>query len=236
MVVPCYNEARNIPLILETFNEAAFRNDVELVLVNNGSTDDSRQVFEILLPRYRFARQVTVEVNQGYGFGILAGLASASGEYLAWTHADLQTDLQDIFKALEIVETSARPEKIFVKGNRRKRPFADSFFTWGMGVFESLYLGTSLNDINAQPNLFHRSFLETWDNPPHDFSLDLYAFYLARKQNLEVVRFPVEFKPRLHGHSHWNSGLTSKARFIKRTLDYSLKLKRNLKQHEIYSA
>lgn len=229
IVVPCYNESKNIPLILRRFNEVIKRKDVELILVNNGSTDDSQEVMERLLPEYPFTRVEKVQVNQGYGFGILAGLRSAKGEYLAWTHADMQTNPYDVIKALDLIENASNPEKIFVKGSRQGRPLSDVFFTWGMGVFESIYLGVLLNDINGQPNLFHRSFFDSWEDLPYDFSLDLYAFYMARKQNLEVIRFPVLFTERIHGHSHWNFGWKSKWKFIKRTLDFSFKLKKRLK-------
>lgn len=50
--------------------------------------------------------------------------------------------------------------------------------------------------------------------------------YMARVRNLDVLRFPVEFPPRLHGASHWNTGLASKWKFIKRTIQFSTKLKR----------
>ena len=46
IVVPCYNEAKNIPLILSGFDKVIKRDDVEVVLVNNGSKDDSKKVFE----------------------------------------------------------------------------------------------------------------------------------------------------------------------------------------------
>lgn len=229
IIVPCYNESKNIPLILMRLNEVIKRDNVELILVNNGSTDDSQKVMERLLPDYLFARIVNVEVNQGYGFGIISGLRSAKGEYLAWTHADMQTDPYDVIKALDLIEKESSPEKTFVKGNRQGRPLADVLFTRGMGIFESLYLRVSLYDINAQPNLFHRSFYESWENPPYDFSLDLYVFYMAKKIGLKVVRFPVLFTKRRHGHSHWNFGWKSKWKFIKRTLDFSFKLKRHLK-------
>ena len=39
IVVPCYNEADNIPLILERFDEVIKTDEVEVILVNNGSTD-----------------------------------------------------------------------------------------------------------------------------------------------------------------------------------------------------
>lgn len=229
IVVPCYNESKNIPLILERFREAVKGREMEVILVNNGSTDDSQKIMESLVHKCSFARIEKVELNQGYGYGILAGLCSAKAEYLGWTHADMQTDPLDAAKAFKIIQGSSRPEKTFVKGNRQARPFADNVFTWGMGVFESIYLGVPLNDINAQPNIFHRSFFESWEDPPNDFSLDLYALYWARKKELDVIRFPVSFVDRIHGHSHWNFGWKSKWKFIKRTLDFSFKLKKRLK-------
>ena len=96
-------------------------------------------------------------VNQGYGYGILHGLKSCNSEYVGWTHADMQTDPNDVVKAWGIAKES--PEKnVYVKGNRKGRPLGDSFFTWGMGVFESIYMGKKLYDINAQPNIFPKSF------------------------------------------------------------------------------
>lgn len=236
LVIPCYNEAKNLPLILAKFASVLGRNDVEVLLVDNGSQDDSARVLAELLPRYPFARSVKVDVNQGYGFGILSGLRAAGGEYLGWTHADMQTDPADVLKALAIIEHCGSPVDLYVKGNRRGRPLFDQFFTTGMGLFESLYLGERLWDINAQPNLFHRSFFESWHSPPHDFSLDLYALYLARKRKYRVLTFDVVFPPRLHGTSSWNTGLAAKWRFIKRTLGFSIKLRKDLLHGNHYAS
>ncbi len=226
IVVPCYNEKDNIPLILERFNDVVKRDDVEVVLVDNGSTDGSAEVFDQLLPQYAFAKMVKVPVNQGYGYGILQGLKECRGEYIGWTHADMQTDPADVLKALDLIEE----EKglVFVKGNRRGRPLFDVFFTMGMSVFETCYLRKKLYDINAQPNIFPRVFYEGWENPPYDFALDLYALYMARKKGLKVVRFAVDFPKRVHGTSKWNTGLAAKWRFIKRTMEFSVKLKKSL--------
>lgn len=225
IVVPCYNEAENIPLILNGFSEVA-TDDMEVILVNNGSTDNSAEIFDELLPKYPFARLVLVPVNQGYGYGILQGLKSCDGEYLGWTHADMQTDPNDVLKAWEIVKQNL-PKDVYVKGNRKGRPIADTFFTWGMGVFETMYMGEKMNDINAQPNIFPKIFLDTWKNPPHDFSLDLYAAYVAKKQGIEVIRFPVLFPERIHGESKWNTGMKAKWKFIKRTMKFSKNLKKS---------
>ncbi len=226
VVVPCYNEEENIPLILERFREIIKRDDVEVILVNNGSTDGSSKVLEELLPKYPFAKTTLVPVNQGYGYGILQGLKECSGEYIGWTHADMQTDPADILKALAIIEKGKEP--VFVKGNRKGRPFFDVFFTAGMSLFETCYLHKNLYDINAQPNIFPKTFFAQWENPPYDFSLDLYALYMARVKGLKVVRFPVLFPERIHGESKWNTGLKSKWKFIKRTMEFSVKLKKTL--------
>lgn len=229
IVIPCFNEEKNIPLIVSRFSQVIKRNDIEVILVDNGSTDSTEDIIRKYLLEYPFLRTVQVEINRGYGFGILSGLKVARGEYIGWTHADMQTDPYDVIKGLNIIEKSSQPTRVFVKGNRQARPLFDKLFTWGMGIFESMYLGVSLNDINAQPNLFHCSFFKLWEDPPYDFSLDLYAFYMARKYNLEVIRFPVFFTQRIHGHSHWNIGLRGKWKFIKRTLDFSFILKKKLK-------
>lgn len=225
IVVPCYNEEENIPLILERFREVIEREDIEVILVNNGSTDNSAQVLEELLPKYNFAKTVLVEVNQGYGYGICQGLQRCEGEYIGWTHADMQTDPADIIKALDIIERERG--LVFVKGNRKGRPLFDVFFTAGMSLFETCYLHKKLYDINAQPNIFPKIFFDGWEEPPHDFSLDLYALYMARKKGLKVVRFPVLFPERIHGESKWNTGLKAKWKFIKRTIDFSVKLKKS---------
>lgn len=226
IVVPCYNESKNIALILDRFSRVIHRSDLEVILVDNGSSDDTPAVLLALLPQYPFARSIRVAHNQGYGFGILSGLRAARGVFLGWTHADMQTDPFDVIRALELIEKTADPTLVYVKGNRRGRAWLDQFFTLGMAIFETLYLRSVLWDINAQPNLFHRSFFESWINPPYDFSLDLFVLYLAKKKRLHVLRLSVVFPPRLHGQSSWNTDLASKWKFIKRTLAFSRTLKR----------
>lgn len=226
IVIPCYNEAENIPLILDRFDEVIKTNEIEVVLVNNGSTDSSEDVINSLLPKYSFARSVLVPVNQGYGYGILQGLKSCNSSYLGWTHADMQTDPKDVIKAFEIIEKSKESETVFLKGDRKGRPLFDQIFTSGMSLYETLYLKERLYDINAQPNIFPKTFFDTWEKPPYDFSLDLYALYMARKINLKVIRFKVLFPERIHGFSSWNTGIKAKWKFIKRTIDFSVKLKK----------
>jgi len=227
LIVPCYNEAKNIPLILEKFASIIKRQDIEVLLVNNGSTDNSQEILNKLVSNYSFARVIEVEVNQGYGFGITSGLCEAKGEFLGYTHADMQTDPTDTIKALDIIEAHPDPKNCFLKGDRKGRPIFDEFFTIGMSIFEYVYLGIKLWDINAQPNIFHRNFFDKIRyNCPKDFSLDLYLFYIEKKKKLNIIRFDVNFLKRIYGSSNWNKGLVSKLKFIKRTIEFSMKLKK----------
>lgn len=229
IVVPCYNEEKNVPLVVEKFSKAIKRDDMQVVLVDNGSKDNSAKIMKQLQKKHTFIKIVTVTVNQGYGFGILSGLKEADGEYIGRTHADLQTDPKDVMKAFTIIEKEHFPKDIYIKGWRKKRPLFDQVFSIGMGLFESVYLGEKLYEINAQPNIFHRSFFESRENPPYDFALDLYVLYMAQKKHLDIVRFPVYFPARIHGTSSRNTGLAAKRKFIKRTLTFSQKLKASLK-------
>ncbi len=226
LIIPCYNEAANLPLLLERCKALAAKPEVEVILVDNGSTDDTPLVLLNLLPSYSGCRTVRVEKNQGYGFGIISGLKAAKGEILGWTHADMQTDPQDTLRGLELFDRYGLD--IFVKGRRYGRPLADVVFTLGMSAFETLLLRKLLWDINAQPTMFTRRFFETWVAAPDDFALDLYAYYQAQTQGLKVHRFPVRFGERAYGVSHWNVNWAAKWKFIRRTVDFSLQLKKNI--------
>ncbi len=228
LIIPCYNEAEGLPDLLKACANVTMQsNAIDIILVDNGSTDESAEILQKSLKNYKNISMVHVAKNQGYGFGILSGLQAAKGDVIGWTHADLQTDPSDVLPALKLFEQYGTD--IFVKGKRYGRPLADVFFTFGMSVFETLLMRKSMSDINAQPTLFPKWFFEKWHNPPHDFSLDLYAYYQAHCHQLPIKRFPVKFGERAYGVSHWNINWRAKYKFIRRTISFSLQLRQRLK-------
>lgn len=231
LVIPCYNEAGNLPRLVARCREVFPSPEFEVVFVDNGSTDGSARLFEELLAGFDAARVVRVPVNRGYGHGIVTGLHAAQGRFLAWTHADLQTDPADARRGLALFEAAADPDRLFVKGIRRGRPLRDVLFTWGMAAFEAVVLGGRgrLRDINAQPTMFSRRFFESLDAVPDDFSLDLCVYYEAVRRGLTVQRFPVHFGARMAGIGH-NETLRAKLRYSWRTVRYSLALRRRLRR------
>ena len=229
LVIPCYNEARSLlQLVARCAEVVAAEPACEIVLVDNGSTDDSPDVLTRGLAGKAGIRSVRVPVNRGYGHGILEGLRSCESEIVGWTHADLQTDPMDAVRGLAMFRSERDPTRLFVKGARYGRPIADAAFTFGMSLFETLWMGHAMRDINAQPTLFPRTFLEGWRDPPEDFALDLFAYAEAKASGMKVQRFPVLFAPRQHGVSHWNVDWKAKAKFIRRTFDFSVRLRREI--------
>lgn len=225
IVIPCFNEARGLEKLTERCLDLVTDERVEVILVNNGSTDSSKEVFyNISSKKYARLKIADVPVNKGYGHGILQGLSFAEGRYIGWTHADLQTDPLDVREAMELIESSEKG--IFVKGKRYGRPATDVLFTMGMSIYESILLRAPLWDINAQPTIFPKEFFDTWVDAPDDFSLDLYAYFKAKKADLLVKRFRVRFGEREFGISSWNVDWDSKRKFIKRTIQFSRELKK----------
>jgi glycosyltransferase involved in cell wall biosynthesis len=220
IVLPCYNEAANLPLLAERFAVFRPRERFELILVDNGSRDGSAAVLERLArERSDFIRVVTVPENVGYGHGILAGLAAARAPLLAYSHADVQTPPEDVLRGLQMIrERRLDMGRTLVKGLRTRRRKAERLLTAGLAAVARWLLGYRMEDINGQPKLFGRAFFETWEDPPTDFSFDVYVLFAARTAGMAVETFPVEFGTRLHGESKWAAHALAKYRTILRYL------------------
>lgn len=231
VIIPCYNEEKNIPVIFRRIEQTLSSDtDVEIIFVNNGSDDDSNKVFKKELEKTnKNIKVIDVEVNQGYGYGILYGLSKASADVLCWTHADLQTDFYDTMRAYELYK-KFETQKPFVKGKRIRRMPSEYILTIGMQLLSSIALKTYLSDINSQPKLFSREFYEKYvkDNAPNDFSLDLYVLYQAKK-HVTIKEFPVIFNKRLYGEAKGGgASFKTKLIIIKRTIKYILLLRKSI--------
>ena len=233
VIFPCYNESSNIVGIISSIKSALQgRNDVEIILVDNGSTDSTPQVLEQALQgeHNKQFKTLRIEKNIGYGHGIMTGVKNASGEVIAWTHADLQTDPTDVLEAYKKYIAHPIYSDCIMKGRRVGRNFFDMIFTAGMSLLSTSLLRVPLSDVNAQPKIFHKNFLKKLTNPPLDFSLDLYLLYQARVHKYEILEHHVNFGKRLYGESKGGGTLKGKLRLIQRTWKYMIKLKRELER------
>ncbi len=148
LIIPCYNEGAGLSDLVSACIAAEFPPNFEIILVDNGSTDNTPSMLLSLLDGQSQIRSVRLEENKGYGNGILFGLSQAKGDVLGWSHADLQADPADFATAVELFESGETEP--FVKGKRFGRPVSDVFFTICMSVFEVFLFRRSFWDINAQ--------------------------------------------------------------------------------------
>ena len=105
IIIPCYNESKNLEKLIKNIKKILeqVNFNIEVILVNNGSTDNTENKLQELLKENKKIKVVNIEKNIGYGNGILAGLSYAKNNYLGWTHADLQCDFNDCLKGFEIL-------------------------------------------------------------------------------------------------------------------------------------
>jgi len=231
IVIPCYNESKSLAKLFEAcYVSCASRKDIQFIFVNNGSIDDTEITLNQLLleKKYSFGKLVHVEKNQGYGYGILQGLKEAEGKIIAWTHADLQTDPADVVMAFNEYRFDLENNLCIVKGERQGRNIFDNLFTAGMSFFSTIFLSQKLWDINAQPKLFHKDFMQNLKNAPYDTSIDLYVLFVANKLKIPIKNYPVFFSKRKFGIAKGGGSLKGKYKLIKRTFMYIIELRKDI--------
>ena len=140
----------------------------------------------------------------------------------------MQTNPTDVLETYKTFVNHPDYPKCILKGRGVGRNPLDALFKAGMSIISTLPLREKLSDVNAQPKMFHRDFLEKLTESPKDFSLDLYFLFQARLHSFPILEYPVHFGKRLYGESKGGGTLKGKWKLILRTLRYILKLKHNL--------
>ena len=90
VVVPCYNEAENIPLIVAELQKYMETYNYEIILVDDGSADRSRDVYEHLNRQYHEVNYIRFSRNFGHQAALQAGINNARGDAIITIDADLQ--------------------------------------------------------------------------------------------------------------------------------------------------
>jgi glycosyltransferase involved in cell wall biosynthesis len=227
IIFPCYNEGGNLKQIIDeikTIKDNNFSINLEFILVNNGSTDNTSEIL-LKFGKYDFIKVVDIKKNLGYGGGILEGVKSAKGKIISWTHADLQCDPNDVIKAYKTHKNKLLNQNCVVKGQRIKRKMINAFCSDAMALIASMLFGKKFNEINAQPKIFHRKFTKYLENAPKDFSLDLFFLYICKKKFYQIIEENVVYKKRLHGISKGGDSFFGKIKLTIRIMKYIIQLR-----------
>lgn len=203
LVVPFYDEAGNAEGVVRGLTEVfeAKGIDYELVLVDNGSADGTADVVRGLNRENPRIKLVTLPRNAGYGGGILAGLAQATGRYIGYAWGDDQVRADDVFRVFDALRSD---DLDFCKAVRvvREDGFERRLVSWIYnGVFGVLFPVRS-RDVNACPKIFRAEALGALQPASLDWFLDAELMIKARRRGLRGSEVPVTYHRRRWGRSH----------------------------------
>ena len=106
---PCYNDALSIGKMVRDVRESLVEavSDFEIIVVNDGSSDNSLQVLQELQREISELRIVNHEVNRGYGGALLSGFAASTKQWVFYTDGDAQYDAHEITRLISAVTESS---------------------------------------------------------------------------------------------------------------------------------
>lgn len=104
IVVPAYNEAARLPALLDGLRAARNLDATEVIVVDDGSSDDTAAVAERCLAEFPQGRLERLGQNAGKGAALRHGVGLARGEFVLFMDADLATDLADMDPLLAALE------------------------------------------------------------------------------------------------------------------------------------
>jgi len=201
---PAYNDALSLPgLIHKTFAVLERHvDDYEVIVVNDGSQDNTGEVLEEL--RREFAprmRVVTHPENRGYGGALRTGFASATREFVFYTDGDGQYDVDELPRFLELVSS----ETGLVQGFKVERHDPAHRIWIGMiyNLCARLMFRIRIRDIDCDYRLIRRALLESLNLTCTSGTI---CVELVRKLELsgcEVKEIGVHHYPRLYGRSQF---------------------------------
>lgn len=201
VVVPVFNEAENLPELLDRVESALQGRNFELVLVDDGSSDGSALHIEALARSRPWLRPVLLIRNYGQSTALQAGFDTARGRFIATLDGDLQNDPADIPGLLQIL--AERPDIDLVSGWRKDRQDAAVSRKLPSRIANRLIArvtGIQLKDNGCALKVYRREVIERLRlyGEQHRFIVAL-----AVEAGARLLEVPVRHHPRTRGKSKY---------------------------------
>jgi glycosyltransferase involved in cell wall biosynthesis len=200
---PCYNDGRTIAdLVCEAERQLQqLTADYEIIVVNDGSGDDSAAVLHALQARVPSLRVVTHERNRGYGGALRSGFANATKELVFYTDGDGQYDV----KELPILLMLLTDDTHFVNGIKMTRQDpAHRVFAGNLHRFLMRWsFWLPINDVDCDFRLIRRSILDRIDLRSNSGSICVELVKDAQRAGAQFREVSVHHYSRKWGESQF---------------------------------
>lgn len=200
MVLPAYNEAENIePMVAEAVPALeANADDWEIVVVDDGSADETAAVTRLVAEREPRVRLVQHAVNQGFGSAVLTGFTSAEKDWIFYTDADRQFVLGELERFVPHMEKAD-----LIAGYRapRRDPFLRVFYGKGWTALCTLLFGYTVRDVDCGFKLLRREIVQDLAHKVQSRGATFSIEWLvrAKRAGYRFVELPVSHRPRVAG-------------------------------------
>jgi glycosyltransferase involved in cell wall biosynthesis len=202
IIIPAYNEAASLPQLLHELLPFAQLKNFKVIIVNDGSTDDTRAVLERNTTLPENFSIINHKVNRGYGGAIKSGINKARTRYCITIDADGQHSLSDIDKLLNtITETNAD----LVIGSRKGNSESGYYREFGKTILRrvaKLLMPLKIYDINSGIKIYDTKLAQKYIQicPDSMAFSDVITLTFVYQRNL-VLEVPVKINQRKAGKS-----------------------------------
>lgn len=218
VVIPVYNEAKWIEAILRKVLASAVEVEKEVLVVDDGSTDGTREILARLRQQWPI-RVLLQPRNRGKGAAVRAGFAAASGDILLIQDADLEYDPADY---PVVIGPILRGEADAVMGSRflmRKpdffHPNGDPFFTHYIGNLAIIWLtnllyGFRATDYEGCYKAISRAVLQEIPLTANGFELDNELICKLLRRRRRIAEVSIHYTPRPYEEGkkiRWHDGV-----------------------------
>jgi glycosyltransferase involved in cell wall biosynthesis len=210
IVIPALNEQDNVAPLVEQVREAIVDRgiDAELIIVDDGSTDDTPRRLAELGKQYAWLRVLRRDRAMGQSAAMHAGIAAARGAYIGMLDADLQNDPADLPAMLDIL---VRDEADMVQGdrsaNRNDAPIR-RVGSWVGRTARRLLLGDNIRDTGCTARVVRADIAKRFPLQYRGMHRFLPAY--AKLLGARVVERPVNHRPRHSGEAKYGLGILSR--------------------------
>lgn len=196
VVIPVYNEVDNIKEIIKRVHAQKVAH--EIVVVDDGSTDGTRDVLKALDGKKK-VRVVLHERNQGKGAAVVTGMKASKGDILLIQDADLEYDPRDYPQILRPIEEGLADVVYgsrFLGGARRVTMFWHLVANMLLTMMTNILYDTILTDMETGYKVFRRSVIEGMTIHARRFDFEPEFTAKVLKRHYRIFEVPITFNPR----------------------------------------